>query len=385
MKHAAIALLMLLGAGAMAQAADLSPQQKLGRTQQELQQTRSQQQSVKDQQAKLDNELATLRTRLINANNAADKSAAELDELEENLKDIEGTASRRNAQLAEQRTQLAESIALLQRLATTPPAAQLLSPTPPLDRLRTNIQLKTLLPEIERRTADVAATVADLRLLRQKLQSRRTAVEREQARYATQKEALNNLIGERDRLMAATRSRNKELEAKAAELAAQASDLRDLVERTERAKREGQEKEPEERQLVARALPASLNRRLPLSAPALVRFGQKDQFGTVTKGLILRPRPGATVASVAAGKIAFAGPFRGYGRVLIVEHSGEYHTVLAGLGRIMAEVGQQVAAGEPLGQMAEASDPPPELYFEVRRDGTPVDPLGDVAARLTRN
>jgi septal ring factor EnvC (AmiA/AmiB activator) len=70
----------------------------------------------------------------------------------------------------------------------------------------------------------------------------------------------------------------------------------------------------------------------------------------------------------------FAGPFRGYGLILIVEHPNGYHSLIAGLGRIDTKVGQRVLAGEPLGVMGTPPDGNPDLYFELRRNGQPINP-----------
>lgn len=369
--------------------AETTPQQRLDATQRQLSAAREHSSQLNQQATALDLELKGLRDKLIAATSAADSTTKDLDEIESNLDDLEGTAARRSVQLAAQRQQLSETLALLQRLALTPPAAQLLSPTSPLDRLRTDLQLKAILPEIEERRADLAATVADMRLLQQRLEEKRQRALATQRRLASQQQDLNGLMDERTRRLASTRAQNAQEEARATQLAGQAQNLRDLVDRMEADQRQRESDQanlPETASaLRLTALPSGAARRLPVSAPSLVRFGQKDAFGTTSKGITLRPRPGSAAAAVAAGRIAFAGPFRGYGRVLILEHAGGFHTVLAGLDKVTVAVGQRVAAGEPLGTISSEPNPPPELYFEVRHDGVPVDPLGSVAAQLTRS
>lgn len=382
MKRLAL-LLVLVSVPAMAEP---SPQQRLTATQQQLEATQARTAELKAQAAALDTELKGLRERLISATTDATRSAKELDELESNLADLEGTAARRNVQLAAQRQELSETLALLQRLALMPPAAQLLSPTPPLDRLRTDMQLKALLPEIEKRSAELAGTVADLRLLQSRLTDKRRRALAEQRRLTAQQAEINKLMAERTRKLASTRSLNSREQLRADRLAGQAQSLRELMDRLEAEQRAQQQAEPGESPArVLSALPSGAARRLPVAGPALLRFGERDEFGTVSKGITLRPRPGIPVAAVASGRVAFAGPFRGYGRVLILEHSGGYHTILAGLGQVNVSVGQTVAAGEPLGTISTQQDPPPELYFEVRREGVPVDPLGAAATRLTQS
>jgi septal ring factor EnvC (AmiA/AmiB activator) len=118
-----------------------------------------------------------------------------------------------------------------------------------------------------------------------------------------------------------------------------------------------------------------------------VHFGQTDTEGAVSKGLTIAAKAGAPVVAPLDGSVMFAGPFRGYGQILIVEHAHGYHSLIAGLGRIDTTVGRQVLAGEPVGVMGTPNGGAPEgrpddgfgagplkLYFELRRNGQPVNP-----------
>jgi septal ring factor EnvC (AmiA/AmiB activator) len=127
---------------------------------------------------------------------------------------------------------------------------------------------------------------------------------------------------------------------------------------------------------------------VPAAGRIVTRYGERMQraSGRVSaKGIEIVTRPGAQVVSPYDGKIVYAGPFRGYGRILIIEHGGRYHSLLAGLERIDAVVGQWVLAGEPVGVMAgdteaggqgtRSTGRTPKLYVELRRTGQPINPL----------
>lgn len=101
------------------------------------------------------------------------------------------------------------------------------------------------------------------------------------------------------------------------------------------------------------------------------------------RGITIQGRSGAQVVAPFDGIVAFAGPFRGYGRLLIIEHSEGYHTLLAGLGRIDSTVGQLVLAGEPVGTMENSGAM--SLYVELRRNGQPVNPLPWLASRSDKS
>lgn len=150
------------------------------------------------------------------------------------------------------------------------------------------------------------------------------------------------------------------------------------------------------RELAARVQPASTARRsggstgatsIPAAwlAPAegrIVRgYGTRQGAGPASQGVSVTTRANAQVVSPASGEVAYAGVFRSYGQVLILNLDGGYAVVLTGLETISARVGERVRAGQPVGEMSANASPAPELYVEVRREGQPVDPGRWLSAR----
>ena len=105
------------------------------------------------------------------------------------------------------------------------------------------------------------------------------------------------------------------------------------------------------------------------------------ETGLTRKGITIETGVGAQVVVPHDGTVVFAGPFKGYGRLLIIEHGEGYHSLLAGLARIDNVIGQQVLSGEPAGIMGGLKNGPPVLYVELRRNGQPINPLPWLAAR----
>jgi septal ring factor EnvC (AmiA/AmiB activator) len=110
--------------------------------------------------------------------------------------------------------------------------------------------------------------------------------------------------------------------------------------------------------------------RLPAVGDVVTGFGEISDSGLRARGLTIVTGPGATVVAPAAGRVAFAGPFRGYGRIVIVEHGGGWTTLIAHLDRLSAQVGDVVRQGDPLGA---AGPGRPRLLVELRRQDRPVD------------
>jgi septal ring factor EnvC (AmiA/AmiB activator) len=121
---------------------------------------------------------------------------------------------------------------------------------------------------------------------------------------------------------------------------------------------------------------------LPAQGRRVLTFGEKTQYGSQSKGLVLETRHGGQVVSPSDGWIVYAGEFRSYGQLLIINAGGGYHILLAGLSQIDVQLGQFVLAGEPVGVMSgagrsslgKAQDNAPILYIEFRKDQRPIDP-----------
>jgi septal ring factor EnvC (AmiA/AmiB activator) len=305
---------------------------------------------------------------------------------------IQGVRSRINRDLAARQEPLVELTAALQRVTARPLALSALQPA----SLRETVYLRAVLdgavPAIRDRTRALRAQLA---------RSRQLA---EEARGAVQRvRQQEQAIGRRRTELLAMAARNRQLVAQAsgaaqreaqrsADMALEARDLDELVGRFDQvaalraqlAALPGPVMRPRGGATGAIAAPAQAVRsaaapvqgpqryQLPVIGRIVGGFGDAGPGGLPRTGLTLAPRPGALVVAPAAGRIAFAGPYRGFGTIIIVEHPGGWTSLLTGLATTDAQAGQQVAAGGPLGTAARRS---PAISVELRRAGTPVDPL----------
>jgi len=121
--------------------------------------------------------------------------------------------------------------------------------------------------------------------------------------------------------------------------------------------------------------------RLPAQGRRVKRFGDADTGGSTLKGISLQTRGEARITAPADGWVVYAGEFRSYGQLLIINAGGGYHVLLAGMSRIDVSLGQFVLAGEPIAVMGNSATPSqgddssrPVLYVEFRKDGRPIDP-----------
>ena len=396
--------LLLIGAPALAEEPDPVRLEELERT---LEQESGRAQSLESEAQALAAEVARLQQELIAAARTAQDSEEEMSQLEATLAVLEEEADAAEAELAARHGQLAAILGALQRLALQPPEAMLLGPATPLDTVRGATLLKVALPGVEGRARALKAELESLRQLRAEIDSRHLQLAGATTRLDAERQRLAALVEEKRTLQQQTESERLELESRVAALGQQAADLKELMAQISLApppvpgtkpalpgapEIAVPESPPPDSAAPPAAEPAALLRldrppeirgfpttQASLTTPArgtvLVRYGEAGEPGQSSKGLTIATRPEAQVVAPFDGQVMFRGPFRGYGEILILEHAGGYHTLLAGLGRTDAIVGQWLLAGEPVGVMGPAAGGNPELYLELRRDGQPINPL----------
>jgi septal ring factor EnvC (AmiA/AmiB activator) len=240
------------------------------------------------------------------------------------------------------------------------------------------------------------ADLDDLAALRESISAQRAAAEETAKALSAENETLATLAARKEELLAETDAERAASAERLAQLAEEAEDLRDLIVRLAESEPPASKPETDGEQVAALpeapatdlepemrefpTVPGELV--MPVRGDIVVGYGGVTGTGEASRGIYLATRPGAQVVVPFDGRVVFAGSFRGYGLILIVEHRDGYHSLLAGLGRVDARVGQWVLAGEPAGAMATGTDNDPELYVELRRAGQPIDPapwLGIVA------
>jgi septal ring factor EnvC (AmiA/AmiB activator) len=404
-----IAGLIFLGMPVSAEEPAPARLEELERT---LEQESGRAQSLESEAQALATDVARLQQELIAAASTAQDSEEEMSQLEATLAVLEEEAAAAEAELAARHGQLGAILGALQRLALQPPEAMLLGPATPLDTVRGATLLKVALPAVEGRARALKAELESLRQLRAEIDGRRLQLAGATTRLDAERQRLDALVEEKRSLQQQTESERLELENRVAALGQQAADLKELMARISLAPPPVPGTKPAVPGTPESAIPESTTpesttpesaappvaepaallhldrppeiRPFPatqasLTTPArgavVVRYGEAGEASQSSKGISIATRPEAQVVAPFDGQVMFRGPFRGYGEILILEHAGGYHTLLAGLGRTDAIVGQWLLAGEPVGIMGPAAGGNPELYLELRRDGQPINPL----------
>ena len=372
---------------------------------------------LEDEVANLKKDQTTITAALIQSAKTDKKLQQDIADSADKLESLREQEDGIRNSLRARRGVLAEVLAALQRMGLNPPPAILVRPDDALASVRSAVLLGAVVPEMREQVEELTSDLHDMQRVtasitqeQEKLKETRTAQAEEQKRQSLLLEEKKKLQSQSEQEIEAQRMRSQELAAKAGSLKElidgldkQMAGVRDAAdaarkaeaERLAKAQEKAGEATPDVNRLQAQLDFASLQGRLalPAAGKTIRHFGEKDGVGGNMMGQVIETLPAATITSPSDGVVLYAGIFRSYGQLLILDAGNGYHIVMAGMGRIDVAQGQFVLGGEPVGAMGEkllASVAPievgngaPLLYIEFRKDGKPVDPAPWWSERLS--
>jgi murein hydrolase activator len=322
---------------------------------------------------------------------------------------LNASADELSRSLERRRGIIADVLAALQRMGSNPPPAILVKPDDMSQAVRAATVMGALIPELKSEIEAARREIDDLAKTRESIARERDELTERGKALAADKMRLGALIDARQQSLASAQDALGSQQQRAAELARKAGSLKDLIARldSESAARNASAAAAHAAEVAvaneiearaqaaqgaetARLKPqiafADAKGRVPLpAAGAILRtFGSSDDFGGIERGVSLATPAAATVSAPADGAVLFAGVYRSYGQLLIIDAGGGYYVLLAGMDRINVQSGESVLAGEPVGVMGDGSARMaaaaavgagrPVLYIELRKDGTAIDP-----------
>ena len=378
---------------------------------QELEDARARQKSAAEAQEKLKAEIAAIgqdrsefNQQLIDIASQVRGVESKIGEAEARLRPLDAREQEIRGSLDSRRSEIVEVLAALQRAGRRTPPALLVRPEDALQSLRTAMLLGSVVPELRSRAERLVGDLTELVGLRKNIASERDALAADRDKSRNDQTRLAALVEERQRQQSA---REKDLDAEKARaiaLSRQVGDLQGLIAKMEQdlqsaAKAAAAASQPpamvngkpniaafkdRSRQSPAIAFASAKGMlSFPVNGNKIREFGGSDGVGGVQKGISLAARPGAQVTTPCDAWVVYAGPFRSYGQLLILNAGGGYHVLIAGMERISVNIGQFVLTGEPVATMGSTSQvasilatnaSQPVLYVEFRKDGTPIDP-----------
>src|SRR5438309_3599394 len=394
------------------QATAVSPD-VLRQREEELEATREQQRKAAELQQKLKADIAAigqdrskLNQQLIDIATQVRNVETRIAQTEADLRPLDSREQQVRASLDSRRAEIVEVLAALQRAGRRTPPALLVRPEDALQSLRTAMLLGSVVPELRARAAKLATDLGELLALRKTIATEHDRLAADRDKLRDDQARLAAFVEERQRQLAAIEKDMEAEGARAIALSRQVDSLQGLI-----AKMEQDLKSAAKAAATAnlQGAPATVNGKpnlaafkdparkspaiafasarglfaLPVNGTKIREFGGSDGAGGVEKGISLATKAGAQVTTPCDGWVVYAGPFRSYGQLLILNAGGGYHVLIAGMERLSVDIGQSVLTGELVATVGTTSQvasilatnaSQPVLYVEFRKDGTPIDP-----------
>ncbi|WP_291869789.1 peptidoglycan DD-metalloendopeptidase family protein [Bradyrhizobium sp.] len=377
---------------------------------QELEATRAQQKSAAELQAKLKADIAAigqdrskLNAQLIDIAAQVRGVETRIGDAEARLRPLDSREQQMRGSLDSRRSEIVEVLAALQRAGRRTPPALLVRPEDALQSLRTAMLLGSVVPELRGLAEKLASDLTELVTLRKTIATERDRLAADRDKLRDDQTRMAALVDERQRKQSAIEKDMEAEGARAIALSRQVDSLQGLIGKMEQDLKSaakaaataslqgapagkpnvGALKDPARMTPAIAFASAKGLFALPVNGSKIRDFGRSDGAGGAEKGISLATRAGAQVTTPCDGWVVYAGPFRSYGQLLILNAGGGYHVLIAGMERISVNIGQFVLTGEPIATMGTRSQvasilatnaSQPVLYVEFRKDGTPIDP-----------
>lgn len=431
--RAAVCLVLAVGLpDVVAQTAPTADQVKkaLDARREELKSTLDKAGVIEHDVAKLADERGKINQRLQETAGLVQESEARLTGIESRLGELEAQETMIRGSLGQRHEQIASLLAALQRMGRNPPPVIVTKREDALEMVRSAMLLAAAFPGMRTQALELADQLSELMRI---VEESRTEAAKEKAEHTRLNDLKTSLAGLMETKRQSILERQEELRQvrdAAGEISRSVNDLNELIARLDKAVAENTglgayeaeiragsptvaavvppqaggaepaDTRPSIRTIelapvqtaaltsnpgrIKPAIPFHLAKgKLPLPATGkrVLSYAERTQYGSQSKGLVMETRSGAQVTAPCDGWILYAGEFRSYGKLLIINAGGGYNVVLAGLSQIDVRPGEFVLAAEPVGTMmtvkkevAGAPSAAPVLYIEFRKDGQPIDP-----------
>jgi septal ring factor EnvC (AmiA/AmiB activator) len=356
-----------------------------------------------------------INARLLETGKLIHQSEAQLTQIESKMDQLVAQEKHLRGALEERQGTISALLAAMQRMGRNPPPVMITRRDDALSMVRSAMLLSAAFPELRGQAMALAEQLNDLARVMASFRTEGEKLKAETARYNDARLRLAALQEEKRQSLSERQAEFDSVLKAATQIARNVEDMSDLIGKLDRevaARTDlgAYEKKAQDQpaagtdqaaavlapntQSVAMLSPGRImpgipfaetkgQLQLPAQGKRVLGFGDKTQHGAVSKGLVVQTRHGGQVVSPCDGWIVYAGEFRTYGKLLIINAGTGYHMLLAGLSQIDVQFGQFVLTGEAVGVMGDAvktaqstktQDSGPILYIELRKDGRSIDP-----------
>ena len=347
-------------------------------------------------------EIEALRHRMIETANAIQNAERQITDLEQSIDELETERSAAQSALEQQAEMVSALLGALQSLERARPPALLVSPDDANDAARAAMLLSDAAPEVEERAGRLRAALARLAALTNALNTEREQLTTTNRELGARRDVLQELLAQKEKERDVATRLASAAQKETARLALEATTLREVLQRLERVAHSVVPRLKPARIIrptrtqpspivptaptakptlkpvqplkfaTARSFEAARGLLRPPAAGRLIgQFGKQRPDGGKYEGIRLRTRNNSIVTAPFEGRVVVAREWGPIGKLLILDVGEGYHILIMGVGALLVEENQQIAAGEPVAQMSASGL---DLDLEIRKNGEPVNP-----------
>jgi septal ring factor EnvC (AmiA/AmiB activator) len=381
--------------------------ERLKKYEQQIRRARARQKGVEHNVSILDEENARLNKLLISTARRIQDDEAVLTRIELRLGELAAQEDLIRGSLAQRHGKIAKLLASMQRIGRQPPPVIVTQREDALKMVRSAMLLGSLYPQLKNSADELVAKLTELVRVTSNIRLERDRLKQQSSMLVANRSSIKKLMSEKKARLMARRNQLASLRNVVKLHAKSVTSLSELVAKLDKELKKKSQLGKYEKKLargkaggktktaflnpsrIEPAVPFSKTRGIlpmPVSGIRLRSYGQEDDYGNKSNGIVLETRSEAQVSAPSDGWVVYAGHFRRYGNLLIINAGGGYHILLAGMDKMYASVGQFVLAGEPIGFMSArgarkrrnvvktAGNDQPSLYIEFRKDGRSINP-----------
>ena len=392
--------------------------QDLEYVQKQVQQQNDKHKKLQQQSSQIDKELSNISKNMVVKARQIQNIEEQTSSMEKELLSLQDELKVLQENFTAEDKNLIQTLYALQNLALKPTEALFVQPVKPVEIIRSAMLLRETVPVLAKRATAIKNKLNEIYNKKKSIEQKMAQIAKNKSNLEKEHAQMRKLMTQKSDVNKKIKTQTVETQKKIRQLADQAKDIKELLDKLERERiawqkmeqarfeqkqRERAELEAYRReqgediqktsdtksddlikfkpQDITESVKGFAQAKGRLSRPArgsiVVSYGEETSKGVTSKGISISTRPQAQVISPYDGAVIFAGPFRGYGKLIIIDHGEGYMSLLAGMNSIDCDVGQMLLAGEPVGVMPNDGDS--HLYVELRKGNKPIDPKAWIA------
>ena len=340
----------------------------------ELQKSVEIKQAVAKEKNKVEKQLKDVRQNLVQSAKKLQDIERSIMSVESEIQQVEQKKEYLRARLSEDKNLSSTLVHAVYQTHQMPPYSYYFSQEEKSVVVNRLIALKSGIPALRQRMQGWEEEIYSLNELEKELQGLRSKYQSKNAELMSQNKSLERLVEKRKSLFKKTSAQYQQQVQKVVKLQKEAKSVEELVRKLKPEPKPATLKKVSAVASAASVTQLSNGKFMPVVGRIKYKYGQKDEIGGKNNGLIFATQPNATAVSPMEGNVVFAGPFQNFKQLLIIEHNGGYHSLIGGLDNIQVGVGAKLKAGEPVGRIVHENETNGRLYFELRKDGKPINP-----------